>query len=146
MMRRTTIIPFALLLLAGAGGCLPAAPHEGPGPEGPLVASLSVLTGGSDLQLTLRVTNASEQPVALTFPSAQTHDFVVRQRGAELWRWSADRMFAAVITSRLLAPGETAEFIERWAPPGGVTGEIEVEASVVSADHPLRRSASIRLP
>jgi hypothetical protein len=146
MMRRTTIVPLTLLLLALFGGCLPPAPHEGPGPQGPLVASLSVLTGGGDVQLTLRVTNASDVAVPLTFPSAQTHDFVVRQRGVELWRWSADRMFAAVITSRVLAPGETAEFIERWAPPAGVTGEFEVEASVASADHPLRRSASIRLP
>lgn len=145
----------AVLLLVAAACATPApgpegerssggsAPAEG---EGPLVSSLSVRTGGGGAELLFQVTNASQQPVEVTFNSGQSYDFVVRQGGRELWRWSADMGFTMAIREVTVAPGETLEFAERWTPPAGTTGELEAEAMLTSSTHPLTRTASFRLP
>jgi hypothetical protein len=129
-----------------ASSCVPAIPVGGPAAEGPLVSSLSVTTGEADVGLVLQVTNASEGAVELVFPTGQTHYFAVSAAGSELWRWSADRAFTQAVQLRVLAPGETLEFAERWTPPPGTGGDLEVEARLASSSHPLRRSAVIRLP
>lgn len=139
-------LPAAALLAALAAACVPASPSAAPAAEGPLVASLSVRTGGGAVEMALQVTNASEAPVEVTFPSGQSYDFAVRQGERELWRWSADMMFTQAVRTTVLAPGETLDFSERWAPPAGTAGEMEAEGSLVSSSHPLRRTATFRLP
>ena len=138
-------LPAAALLAALAAACVPA-PPSAPAAEGPLVASLSVRTGAAAVEMALQVTNASEAPVEVTFPSGQSYDFSVRQRGTELWRWSAGQMFTQAVRTTVLAPGETLEFSERWSPPAGTAGELEAEASLASSSHPLHRTAVFRLP
>jgi hypothetical protein len=142
-MPRTRASVAAALLLAAA--CVPPPPPAAY-PEGPLVSSLSVQTGGAEVHLVLQVTNASAEPVEVVFPTGQSHDFAVRQRGRELWRWSHGRAFTQAVRMQIVAPGETLEFHEAWTPPAGATGELEAEGTLASSSHPLRRTAAFRLP
>jgi len=109
------ILPAAFLL-----GCGATAPRE-PSPAGEgtalrlvLRADRSVYALGAPVTLTLAVTNPGPAPVTLTAPSSQLYDFAVLRDGAEVWRWSAGRMFLAVLTDLTIRPGETRAFTEVW--------------------------------
>lgn len=112
-----------------------------------LITSLSVETGDT-VRLTLQVTNPSTAPVAVTFSSGQSYDFVVRPAGAgaEVWRWSADMGFTQALRTLTLGPGETWTFTERWTPPPGLRGEFAAIARLTSSDRPVERTATFRLP
>lgn len=69
---------------------------------------------GELVTIMLTVTNRGNSPLKLTFSSAQKYDFVVTMRGEEIWRWSHDRMFAAVLTEITLAPSESVVYQEKW--------------------------------
>ena len=65
--------------------------------------------------LVLTVRNRADEPRSLTLPSSQTHDFAVSAgAGDEVWRWSAGRMFAQMLTEVTLAAGESRTFSETW--------------------------------
>ncbi len=56
--------------------------------------------------MTLRLTNRTDQEIPLPFLTAQRYDVVVLDaHGKEVWRWSADRMFAQVLGEERLKPG-----------------------------------------
>ncbi len=51
------------------------------------------------LKATVVVENTSETPVTITFPSAQLFDLSIRNaRGESVYTWSANKLFAAVVT------------------------------------------------
>jgi len=85
---------------------------------------------GEPIELILKVTNRSKEPKALEFSSSQRYDFeIADSRGAKVWQWSADRMFAQMLGTERLAPGESREYRERFSgslAPGTyrVTGRI----------------------
>lgn len=57
------------------------------------------------VRLTLRNTHA--QPVTLTFPSSQRYDARIwNDRGQIVYAWSADKLFAQVISTEQVGPGE----------------------------------------
>lgn len=149
--RRTLPLFFAAGVLMAA--CTPPPPPAGGAPSPPpqtvqspeLVSSLRV-EAGDTVVLTLQVTNPSAGPVAFTFPSGQTYDFVIRSGGAELWRWSADRGFTQALRTVTVAAGETWTFSERWTPPPGTRGELTAVARLASSDRPVERTAVFRLP
>ncbi len=59
-----------------------------------------------DVLLILTLTNLADTSLELTFPSTQTHDFIVRdERGRTVWQWSAGRVFAQALTERTLVAG-----------------------------------------
>ncbi len=59
--------------------------------------------------------NRADQPRSLTLPTSQTHDFAVTGGGGdEVWRWSAGKMFAQMLTQLTLAAGESLTFSETW--------------------------------
>jgi hypothetical protein len=67
------------------------------------------------VRLSVTVRNRSDEPRSLTLPTSQTYDFaVVGEAGREVWRWSAGRMFAQMLTEVALAPGESKTFSETW--------------------------------
>lgn len=103
-----------VLLLA----CAPAPERvEARGEE--LVSSLEVEVGRDAVQLTLHVTNAGSEPVTLEYRTAQRYDFVVSTpEGTEVWRWSADRVFAQVLGTETLESGETVSHRASWTPLG----------------------------
>lgn len=106
----------------------------------PLAATLAVDVS-ADVGLVFRVRNITSAPVELVFPSALRCEFVVRRRGHDeaLWRWSEGRMFAAMLGTRTLAPGETMECSARWTP----TSKGQFTAAATLASSTLRSEAFV---
>jgi hypothetical protein len=85
---------------------------------------------GEDLRPELSLQNTLATPVTMVFPSSQKFDFFVADRGGkEVYRWSRDKAFLAVISKVTLGPGESIDQQLSWkiqdVPPGDymVTGE-----------------------
>lgn len=82
-----------------------------------LVTSIEVEVGAGTVRFVLHLTNSTNQPIRLEFPSSQRYDFVVRTPdGAEVWRWSADQMFAQMLSEESIPPGGSREFTAPWQP------------------------------
>ena len=92
----------------------------------------------------LRVRNEGNEPVRLTFPTAQFGDVVLGQDGIERWRWSAGKLFAQVISERELAPAEVWSFSLAGV-PDVEPGQYEATASVRArpAPPPVRKTVDI---
>jgi hypothetical protein len=88
--------------------------------EGPTALRLELRTDravyavGEPVELTLAATNPGLGAIAVLSPSSQLYDFTVLKEGAEVWRWSAGRMFLAVLTPLTIPPGRTRAFTETW--------------------------------
>lgn len=88
----------------------------------------------------LTVRNTTREVQVLSLPTSQTHDLaLVDENGRELWRWSAGRMFAQMLTELVFAAGETKRFEihwdqrlgeGRWIPPGRYRASGGVPAGV----------------
>lgn len=116
------------------------------GSTGPLVSSLQVETAADSVRFVLQVTNASEAPVRLEFPSGQSFDFVVTRGGAELWRWSADYVFTQALRSETLGPGETRTYEASWRPPAGTRGELVARGFLTAGGTQAEQQARFRVP
>jgi len=67
------------------------------------------------ITLAVTIRNRSEAERTLTLPSSQTYDWIILSgKNKEVWRWSAGRMFAQVITELTFAPGESRSFTTTW--------------------------------
>jgi hypothetical protein len=110
-----------------------------------LQPNLRATATGRDVALEFTVRNISPAPVLLEFTSGQQYDFIVRSgSGAVVWRWGREMGFVTMLTSRALAPGETALFAEHWqAPAAGVYG---AEAMLTSSSHRAAASAAVVVP
>src|SRR2546430_15810537 len=69
---------------------------------------------GQPVRLRLEVFNDAAEPVRLHFKSSQQYDFHVLWEDQLLWRWSADRMFAQMLTEETLAPGQRRDYEATW--------------------------------
>ena len=96
-----------------------------------------------------QVTNVSDAPVVLTFPTAQRGEAVIeRDDGTVVHRWSDGRFFTQQIHEVPLAPG-AAETIELGDDLSGVEPgfyRLLVDAAVVTDLEPLSRSIRIVAP
>ncbi|HVH32350.1 MAG TPA: BsuPI-related putative proteinase inhibitor [bacterium] len=113
MPERWLITLGAVVLTAAAG--LVRVEHV----EGPLRLSASLphaMYGpGQPVEVALRVRNAGNAPVAITFSSGQHFDLVVRRpRGDEVWRWSHDKAFIQVFETATLKPGDVLAYEVAW--------------------------------
>lgn len=83
------------------------------------------------------VTNDGEDAEELTFRDAGKADFVVERADAseEHWRWSEGRMFAQVIETERLAPGESSRYEGEWRSPD--TGTYVARATLRAHDRDL---------
>lgn len=97
-----------------------------------LAGSLSATVDDDGVQFTYEVENAGDDAVSLQFSDAQTHDVVVRQDGAEVWRFSQGRMFAQMLNSESLDAGDSLVYEARWSEPEN--GDYEVEAFLAAND------------
>jgi len=62
--------------------------------------------------------NGNDQPLVLTFTSSQVYDLILRESGGRMIaRWSTDRMFADVMSTRTVMMGETMELKGSWQLP-----------------------------
>lgn len=112
-----------------------------------LLPSVQVTTANDSVEFVLQVTNTTDAPVALTFPSGQTYDFVVYDgSGREVWWWSAEQMFTQAVREETVAPGETRTYSEVWVPAPGTTGTFEVEGVLTVSNREVRQRTSFRVP
>lgn len=110
-----------------------------------LASSLNVSVG-ADVRLSLHLTNSTDRPLELRFPSGQTHDFIILDAtGVEAWRWSAGRMFTQALQARTLAAGESLTYEERWS-PDSATGQFTAVGRVLSANHAVEQRVEFTLP
>lgn len=99
----------------GSSTVTPESASPSAGLEARLALSDQAPHVGAPLRMTLSLRNNSGQPLQLSFPTSQRYDFVVRHDGGqEVWRWSADKVFAQVLGEETLAPGEILTFEEVW--------------------------------
>lgn len=107
----------AALLAAGAATYLWAGKGE-PGGGTAVRQTLEVREGGREAALV--VEHAGSAPLRLRFRTAQQFEARALADGREVWRWSAERVFAQVVTDVELAPGErrTWTFTLPELPPG----------------------------
>jgi hypothetical protein len=112
-----------------------------------LDAQLIVRTSESPMRLALHVVNTSKKRVELTFPSGQTHDFVVLDTaGREVWRWASGRMFTQALRNKLLGAGSTLELEAEFDAPRLAPGRYIARGSLVSNNYPLIQEAEFTIP
>lgn len=124
--------------------------NPGPGGTGgaELASSLEVEIGAEDIRFMLRVTNgATAEEVVLRFPTAQRFDFLVLSSDGEtVWRWSEGRLFAQVLGTERLAPGETVYYTAVWDYPADLTtGRFRAVGRVTASNRTVERSTWFRL-
>ncbi|MDR7392998.1 MAG: BsuPI-related putative proteinase inhibitor [Armatimonadota bacterium] len=104
-----------VLAVAAAGLAGPVARVERQGVELVLSVDKDAYARGEPVQMELVVHNPGPGAVTFQFSDSQRYDFVVQDdRGAVVWYWSRDKMFAQVLGSLTLMPGEERRFRERW--------------------------------
>lgn len=143
-----------LLILATLAGCAPngAVSREEPvGGEAAvpltrLATTLQAESNGDSVRFSLRVTNATDAPLPLTFPTGQSFDFVVEREGREVWRWSEDMMFTQAIREETLAPGETRSYSATWEPPAGIGGRLTVRGFLTAQQERAEQRTELHLP
>jgi hypothetical protein len=70
-----------------------------------LRATKAVYAQGEPLELSLEVVNRSPRSVTLGFRTSQRYDLLIQNaQGQDVWRWSAERMFAQMLGQEALAP------------------------------------------
>ena len=96
---------------------------------------------GEPVELILRLTNRSAAAKALEFSSSQRYDFKIEDSaGASVWTWSADRMFAQMMGTERLGPGESREYRERFS--GQVAPGKYQATGVVTASGPALQATT----
>ncbi|ELY43224.1 BsuPI-related putative proteinase inhibitor [Natronorubrum bangense] len=103
--------------------------------EGRLEADVTTAADGTTLvTFVFTVTNRGPTPVELEFPDACKAEFVVRDDGREVWRFTEGKAFAQLLTSETIPPDETATYEAEWvAPqPGGYVAVAELRAREVT--------------
>lgn len=103
-----------------------------------LEATLTVSPSAAGLDLVLAVENRGDDEQTLSFRDARRADFVALRDDEEIWRWSEGRMFAQMLGSEQLAPGESVTYEATWEnPPEGeytVRGELAATDRQASAE------------
>ena len=140
-----------VLVLAGsawaAGGCAPVANGGGEADMPDLLPSVQATSANDSIEFVLQVTNTTDEPVPVSFSSGQTYDFVVYDAsGAEVWRWSDERMFTQALREESVAPGETLTYSAIWVPAPGLSGPFEVLGVLTARDREIGQRTEFRVP
>ncbi|MDG5760130.1 BsuPI-related putative proteinase inhibitor [Natronococcus sp. A-GB1] len=104
--------------------------------EGRLEAEVASNGEADAVRFEFTVTNAGTDPVELRFSDACKAEFVVEDEGREVWRYTDGRMFAQMISSERIAPGETATYEAEWerARSGEYTAVAELRAQEATCE------------
>jgi hypothetical protein len=110
-----------------------------------LATSLEVQVRSGVVRFILHVTNPTQNAVVLDFGSGQRYDFIVREGGgADVWRWSSDRVFTQAIGTETLAPGGTLSYEAEWR-PGNRSGSFTAIGRVTAQNVELEQRATFEL-
>ena len=108
----------------------------------------SLETAGDDVRdaalFVFSVTNAGDVPVELRFSDACKAEFVVIDGDEEVWRFSDGRMFAQVLESETLGPGESTSYEAEWSDPE--PGTYEAVAELRAQDGDCEAATSVTVP
>jgi intracellular proteinase inhibitor BsuPI len=112
----------------------------------PLASNVDIKLEHDGVRFALLLTNETKKHVELTFPSGQTHEFVVVDSiGREVWRWSTTRLFTQAVQNKLLSSGETMRVSEQWPHPSK-RGKYTLIATLNSTNFPIQQRAEFLLP
>jgi len=100
----------------------------------------SSYTTGEELRVELSLQNTLGTSITIVFPSSQRFDFFILNReGKEVYRWSKDKVFLAVISEVTLAVSETIDEELTWMiqdlTPGEYTVIGETAAFVIDGEN-----------
>ncbi|HEX6597737.1 MAG TPA: BsuPI-related putative proteinase inhibitor [Gemmatimonadaceae bacterium] len=102
-------------------------------------------TVGSDVTFTFTVTNTRDSTATVKFNDSQQFDIRVWDANdALVWRWGADQAFAQLVTTRALAPGESATYVAHWKPASA--GSYHAMAYLTSSSHGAVAFANVQAP
>jgi len=138
-------------LAAGLVSCaFPArvetAADGGAGSPAQLGSTMGVRMAGDTVHFVLHVTNMTDAPLTLEFPSSQRYDFAVARRDGEtVWSWSATRSFAQALGSEVLLPGESRRYEASWL-AAGARGEYVATGWVTSRNYPVELRTVFQVP
>ncbi|QCS43165.1 BsuPI-related putative proteinase inhibitor [Natrinema versiforme] len=90
------------------------------------------------------VTNSGDEPVDLQFSDACKAEFVLEDDGDEIWRFTEGRMFAQVLSSDALAPGEATTYEAEWSDPD--PGDYTAVAELRAQDEHCAARADVSVP
>lgn len=107
------------------------------------------LPTGPVFVLTLGVMAPGDQPAEFVFRTGQQYDFIVRQHGEELWRWSTGRAFHQAFHKQIFGAGTLHTFVQLWDGRDGegrpVTGHVEIEGRLVTEAPIVARSVTFEV-
>lgn len=84
-------------------------------PDTQLAVTPARVRGGQPVAVTFTVTNNSKNPSKYNFLTSQEFDVSIKDaKNAEVWRWSAGRVFANKIGYLSLKQGQSAQFKALW--------------------------------
>jgi hypothetical protein len=103
-----------------------------------IAANFYVRKRDAQIELALHVVNTTKKGVELTFPTGQTHDFVILDTlGRELWRWGRGRMFTQTLRNKQLGGGESLDLEETMKSQPLPPGRYVARAILTSENFPL---------
>ncbi|MEF8774541.1 MAG: BsuPI-related putative proteinase inhibitor [Halobacteriales archaeon] len=105
-----------------------------------LDATLDVDVRSDSVAFALTARNVGEADVEMTFSDAQLAEFVVSDDGGEVWRYGEGRMFAQMLQTTALAPGESMTVDATWEDPD--PGDYEVVATLLASSVDLEERGS----
>lgn len=140
----------AFVALALIAACAPR-PNDGGDMNGAdLLPSVQATAVGDSVHFVLQVTNTTDAPIELVYPSGQSFDFQVEDGSGEIvWTWSANRMFIQAIREETIAAGETLTHSASWQPEeyGELPpGEYTVLGTLTVMDRTVQQRTTFRLP
>jgi len=95
---------------------IPAGKNAIDGWELSLVTSKKKFRRGETIDFKLTIKNSSTEDRTLTFNSVQKYDIEARDAdGNKVWQWSADQVFAQMLSQETLKPGESRDFSVFWS-------------------------------
>ena len=99
---------------------------------------------GETVVITLTLTNDTNTVQTYEFGTSQRYDVIIRRGGREIWRWSDGRVFAQMLGSETLQPGESRVYTVDWNQTN-TAGTCTVVGQITSYNMPEQGSTTITI-
>lgn len=136
---RKILILLLTVMLVGAVGIRAANAVDPPAgiryapPTTTLTLDHETYASGAAMKWRYTLYNGNDHPLELIFTSAQIYDLVLHQGRHTIARWSAGRVFADVMSTRVVMMGETMELTGSWSLPDNLpVGDYELSFILTS--------------